>query len=90
MFEKVVKQFTDQFITVEQQLQELFHTTQNKIDKDELESLTANKVSKDELEQIIPNAHAQNAQIKDLVEDAAEDLSIKIAQQLKKIDEKFV
>ena len=55
-------------------MQELFCISEVKISKDDLEYLTANKVSKDELASILPSMDAQEAKLKDLVEDAMEDL----------------
>jgi hypothetical protein len=60
-------------------VQELFCISEIKISKDDLEYLTANKISKDELASILPSMDAQEAKLKNLVEDAMEDLQIQVA-----------
>ena len=89
-FEKVMRQFTEQFTVIDKHVQELFGITEIKVSRDELEYLIAHKVSKDELTSVLPSLEAQDAKLKNLVEDAMEDLQIQVAQKLKKVDEKFV
>ncbi len=78
-FEKIVRQFSEQISLLDKNVQELFCISEVKISKDDLEYLTANKISKDELASILPSMDAQEAKLKNLVEDAMEDLQIQVA-----------
>lgn len=73
-FEKTVRQFNDQFSLLDKHVQELFSISEVKLSKDDLEYLVAHKVSKDELATVLPSLDAQDAKLKNLVEDALEDI----------------
>ena len=73
-FEKTVRQFNDQFNLLDKHVQELFSISEVKLSKDDLEYLVAHKVSKDELATVLPSLDAQDAKLKNLVEDALEDI----------------
>ena len=73
-FEKTVRQFNDQISLLDKHVQELFSITEVKLSKDDLEYLIAHKVSKDELATVLPSLDAQDAKLKNLVEDALEDI----------------
>lgn len=57
-FEKVFRQFTEQFTAIDKHVQELFGITEIKVSRDELEYLIAHKVSKDELASVLPSLDA--------------------------------
>lgn len=62
---------------------------QNKIDIDDLEALTCNKVSKDELTSLLPDVEAQDAKLKEFIDEKTSEFNIKVNLQLKKADERF-
>jgi hypothetical protein len=89
-FERVVRQFTDRLENVDTRIDDIFKAMNNKIDKDELESLTANKISKDEIGELLPDMDIQDAKIKDEVEHAIEGVWSKLNEKLKNWDNRIV
>ena len=68
----------------------MFKLADSKLDSEAIEHLIANKVSKDELTHIIPSQESIDIRIKDFVQDATEDLQIKVDKKFKQVEDKFI